>query len=59
MSTHPSVGPNCRVQPLQDADPRVTVVPMSGHSWDTYTYLEEQGIFNEVEAAPWEEGSSE
>ncbi|KAI0779873.1 S-adenosyl-L-methionine-dependent methyltransferase [Fomes fomentarius] len=45
------------LQPLQDADPRVTVVPMSGHSWDTYTYLEEQGIFNEVEAAPWEKGS--
>ncbi|KAI0743761.1 S-adenosyl-L-methionine-dependent methyltransferase [Daedaleopsis nitida] len=42
------------LEPLQD-DPRVTVVPMSGHSWDTYTHLEEQGLLQDVVTAPWED----
>ncbi|KAI0745514.1 S-adenosyl-L-methionine-dependent methyltransferase [Earliella scabrosa] len=43
------------LEPLQDADPRVTVVPMSGHSWDTYAHLQEQGLLEDVQAVPWEE----
>ena len=46
-------------QPLQDADPRVTVVPMSGHSWDTYAHLQEQGLLEDVQAVPWEEDARE
>ncbi|KAI0689271.1 hypothetical protein C8T65DRAFT_109565, partial [Cerioporus squamosus] len=45
------------LKPLEEADPRVTVVPMSGHSWDTYTHLEEQGLLKDVASTPWEENS--
>ncbi|KAI1796487.1 S-adenosyl-L-methionine-dependent methyltransferase [Ganoderma leucocontextum] len=42
------------LNPLADADPRVTVVPMSGHSWDTYSHLEEHRLLEDVDMVPWE-----
>ncbi|KAM5531080.1 hypothetical protein V8D89_015245 [Ganoderma adspersum] len=42
------------LNPLVDADPRVTVVPMSGHSWDTYSHLDEHRLLEDVDVAPWE-----
>ncbi|EJF65151.1 S-adenosyl-L-methionine-dependent methyltransferase [Dichomitus squalens LYAD-421 SS1] len=42
------------LEPLADADPRVTVVPMSGHKWDTYSHLDEHGLLDDVEACPWD-----
>ena len=27
---------------------------MSGHSWDTYSYIEEHGLLEDVQAQPWE-----
>ncbi|KAI0655989.1 S-adenosyl-L-methionine-dependent methyltransferase [Cubamyces menziesii] len=42
------------LKPLEDADPRVTVLPMSGHSWDTYSYIEEHGLLEDVQAQPWD-----
>ncbi|RDX44857.1 S-adenosyl-L-methionine-dependent methyltransferase [Lentinus brumalis] len=45
------------LKPLEEADPRVTVVPMSGHAWDTYAHIQEQGLLKDVETAPWEENS--
>ncbi|KAN0129209.1 S-adenosyl-L-methionine-dependent methyltransferase [Lactarius tabidus] len=41
------------LRPLARADPRVRVVPMSGFSWDTYSYLQESGDLD-VDIAPWE-----
>ncbi|RPD63943.1 S-adenosyl-L-methionine-dependent methyltransferase [Lentinus tigrinus ALCF2SS1-7] len=46
-----------QLKPLEEADPRVTVVPMSGHDWDTYAHLEEQGLMKDVVYAPWEENA--
>jgi hypothetical protein len=40
-------------QPLARADPRVRVVPQSGFSWDTYSYLSESGDLD-VGIAPWD-----
>ncbi|EKM54306.1 uncharacterized protein PHACADRAFT_96901 [Phanerochaete carnosa HHB-10118-sp] len=42
--------------PLAEADPRVSVVPRSGFSWDTYQYLEEQGLMDHIEKIPFETG---
>ncbi|KAI0330161.1 S-adenosyl-L-methionine-dependent methyltransferase [Cubamyces sp. BRFM 1775] len=42
------------LKPLEDADPRVTVLPMSGHSWDTYTYIEEHGLLEGLQRQPWD-----
>ncbi|KAI0633426.1 S-adenosyl-L-methionine-dependent methyltransferase [Trametes polyzona] len=42
------------LKPLEAADPRVTIVPMSGHSWDTYSYLEEHGLLEGLQPQPWE-----
>ena len=32
---------------------------MSGHSWDTYAHLQEQGLLEDVQAVPWEEEARE
>ncbi|KAL1942687.1 hypothetical protein VTO73DRAFT_4927 [Trametes versicolor] len=42
------------LKPLQEADSRVTIVPMSGHSWDTYSQIEETGLLKDVESQPWD-----
>ena len=44
-------------KPLE-ADPRVTVVPLSGFDWDTYSIIEERGLLNDVETVPWDGGSA-
>ncbi|KAF8271235.1 S-adenosyl-L-methionine-dependent methyltransferase [Lactarius quietus] len=41
------------LRPLARVDPRVTVVPKSGFSWDTYSYLLESGDLD-LDIAPWE-----
>ncbi|KAJ3477929.1 hypothetical protein NLI96_g10130 [Meripilus lineatus] len=45
------------LQPLE-ADPRVTVVPLSGFDWDTYSIIEERGLLNDVETVPWDGGGA-
>ena len=40
-------------QPLARADPRVRVVSRNGFSWDTYSYLAENGDLD-VDITPWE-----
>ena len=42
-------------QPLEELDPRVQVVPLSGHQWDTYTTLKESAL-KDVPSLPWEAG---
>lgn len=37
----------------------MTVVSMSGHDWDTYAHLEEQGMMKEIVSAPWEQNACE
>ncbi|KZT00848.1 S-adenosyl-L-methionine-dependent methyltransferase [Laetiporus sulphureus 93-53] len=44
------------LMPLQEADPRVKVVPLSGFDWDTYSHIEDAGLLQDVEAVPWEGG---
>ncbi|KAI0066265.1 S-adenosyl-L-methionine-dependent methyltransferase [Artomyces pyxidatus] len=40
--------------PLADADPRVTIIPKSGFTWDTYSEMEEDGVLD-VEKVAWGE----
>ncbi|OSD04052.1 S-adenosyl-L-methionine-dependent methyltransferase [Trametes coccinea BRFM310] len=42
------------LKPLEEADSRVKVVPMSGHVWDTYTHLEEHGYLEGLKPQPIE-----
>ncbi|KAI0674965.1 S-adenosyl-L-methionine-dependent methyltransferase [Trametes maxima] len=42
------------LKPLEDADSRVTVLPMSGHNWDSYSHIEEHGLLEDVRTQPWE-----
>ncbi|KAI0342001.1 S-adenosyl-L-methionine-dependent methyltransferase [Trametopsis cervina] len=44
------------LRPLEAADPRVVVVPLSGYNWETYLHLEENGLFKDIETVPWENG---
>ncbi|OSX66405.1 hypothetical protein POSPLADRAFT_1177873 [Postia placenta MAD-698-R-SB12] len=44
------------LKPLEDADSRVKVVPLSGFDWDTYSHIEEAGLLNDVQTVPWESG---
>ncbi|KAG2132443.1 S-adenosyl-L-methionine-dependent methyltransferase [Suillus bovinus] len=41
------------LHPLQEADPRVQILPMNGFSWDTYHQLDVQGFLDGVENVPW------
>jgi len=41
------------LRPLARADPRVRVVSRSGFSWDTYSFLTENGDLD-IDIAPWE-----
>ncbi|KAG1771801.1 S-adenosyl-L-methionine-dependent methyltransferase [Suillus occidentalis] len=43
------------LHPLQEADPRVKVLPMNGFSWDTYHQLDVEGFLDDVENVPWNE----
>ncbi|KAH8083761.1 S-adenosyl-L-methionine-dependent methyltransferase [Cristinia sonorae] len=44
------------LRPLADADPRVTVIPLSGFDWSTYSVLEERGILDEIQTHTWDGG---
>ncbi|KAI0930327.1 hypothetical protein AcW1_009053 [Taiwanofungus camphoratus] len=44
------------LRPLEAADSRVKVVPLSGFDWDTYTHIEDAGLMEDVESASWESG---
>ncbi|KAI0695531.1 S-adenosyl-L-methionine-dependent methyltransferase [Cytidiella melzeri] len=44
------------LRPLAEVDPRVVIIPMTGYSWDTYLYMEENDVLKEVEVVPWENG---
>ncbi|ETW81012.1 hypothetical protein HETIRDRAFT_238884, partial [Heterobasidion irregulare TC 32-1] len=44
------------LRPLEEADPRVKVIPMSGFLWTTYSALDEMGILNDVDTVPWDSG---
>ncbi|KAG1735117.1 S-adenosyl-L-methionine-dependent methyltransferase [Suillus paluster] len=43
------------LNPLQEADPRVQVLPMNGFLWDTYHQLDVQGFLDDVETTPWDQ----
>lgn len=45
-------------QTLEQYDPRVKVIPLSGFDWSTYTTLEAQGILDDVVKTDWEEGGT-
>ncbi|KAG2031593.1 S-adenosyl-L-methionine-dependent methyltransferase [Suillus americanus] len=45
------------LNPLQEADPRVQVLPMNGFSWDTYHQLDVQGFLDDVENVPWNQSN--
>ncbi|EIM83080.1 S-adenosyl-L-methionine-dependent methyltransferase [Stereum hirsutum FP-91666 SS1] len=36
------------LRPLEQADPRVKIVPLSGFTWATYTQLEEMGLLADI-----------
>ncbi|THH15037.1 hypothetical protein EW146_g5377 [Bondarzewia mesenterica] len=42
------------LRPLELADPRVKVIPLSGFSWSTYSTLDEMGLFEDMETVPWD-----
>ncbi|KAL4078519.1 S-adenosyl-L-methionine-dependent methyltransferase [Scleroderma yunnanense] len=42
------------LRPLQEADPRVEVLPLDGFSWNSYQELESRGSLNDVETVPWD-----
>ncbi|TCD67450.1 Mitochondrial transcription factor 1 [Steccherinum ochraceum] len=42
------------LRPLEQMDPRVTVISKSGFEWDTYAILEETGVLDDVETASWD-----
>ncbi|OJA09178.1 hypothetical protein AZE42_00675 [Rhizopogon vesiculosus] len=46
------------LNPLQEVDPRVQVLPMNGFLWDTYHQLEVQGFLDDVETTPWSQSNS-
>ncbi|CCM06868.1 uncharacterized protein FIBRA_09176 [Fibroporia radiculosa] len=44
------------LKPLEAADSRVKVVPLSGFDWDTYSHIEEIGLLDDVKTVPWSSG---
>lgn len=43
------------LKPLEEVDPRVVVVPLSGFSWTTYNELDARGLFDDIVKKEWEE----
>ncbi|EJD03059.1 S-adenosyl-L-methionine-dependent methyltransferase [Fomitiporia mediterranea MF3/22] len=43
------------LKPLEEVDPRVVVVPLSGFTWSTYTEIEARGLLHDVETRSWED----
>ncbi|OCH95074.1 S-adenosyl-L-methionine-dependent methyltransferase [Obba rivulosa] len=44
------------LEELQAVDPRVTVIKKSGYAWDAYTQIVQQGLMDDVQVVPWENG---
>ncbi|KAF7971210.1 hypothetical protein HWV62_21606 [Athelia sp. TMB] len=44
------------LRPLALVDSRVEIVARNGFAWDTYTHLEDIGVFEDIETLPWEAG---
>ncbi|KAL6310467.1 S-adenosyl-L-methionine-dependent methyltransferase, partial [Sparassis latifolia] len=42
------------LRPLEEADSRVKVIPLSGFNWDTYSHIEDLGLLDDVETHAWE-----
>ncbi|KAH9855169.1 S-adenosyl-L-methionine-dependent methyltransferase [Lenzites betulinus] len=42
------------LKPLEEADPRVRVIPVSGHNWDSYNHIQELGLLEGVQSQPWD-----
>ncbi|KAJ8596602.1 S-adenosyl-L-methionine-dependent methyltransferase [Rhizopogon salebrosus TDB-379] len=45
------------LNPLQEADPRVQVLPMNGFLWESYHQLDVQGFLDDVETTPWSQSN--
>lgn len=43
------------LKPLEEVDPRVVVVPLSGFSWTTYNELDARGLLDDIVKKEWEE----
>ncbi|KAL5507205.1 hypothetical protein ACEPAH_6661 [Sanghuangporus vaninii] len=41
------------LKPLEEVDPRVKIIPMSGFAWPTYTALEAEGLLDDVIRKEW------
>ncbi|OCB86899.1 S-adenosyl-L-methionine-dependent methyltransferase [Sanghuangporus baumii] len=41
------------LKPLEEVDPRVKIIPMSGFGWPTYTALEAEGLLDDVIRKEW------
>ncbi|KDR75021.1 hypothetical protein GALMADRAFT_98120 [Galerina marginata CBS 339.88] len=41
------------LKPLEELDPRVTVLPMFGKDWATYRKITDMGLLNDVEVTDW------
>ncbi|KAJ8518146.1 hypothetical protein ONZ45_g4748 [Pleurotus djamor] len=44
------------LRPLEAADPRVTVIPKPGYSWDSYEVIQEHGLLDDVKTLDWSAG---
>ncbi|KAF8658323.1 hypothetical protein AX16_002091 [Volvariella volvacea WC 439] len=44
------------LQPLEEQDPRVKVLPLDGYRWESYETLEKLGVLNEVQKLAWTDG---
>ncbi|KAG6830796.1 hypothetical protein H0H92_014645 [Tricholoma furcatifolium] len=44
------------LKPLQETDPRLIVLNQDGFQWSTYSYMEEQGLLDDVSKLKWTDG---
>ncbi|KAK7472512.1 hypothetical protein VKT23_000627 [Stygiomarasmius scandens] len=44
------------LKPLEEVDPRVKVVPLSGLEWSTYDSVQELGLLSDIETVAWGAG---
>ncbi|KAJ6609896.1 S-adenosyl-L-methionine-dependent methyltransferase [Mycena sp. CBHHK59/15] len=44
------------LKPLEAVDSRLTVIPMSGESWDSYQRINDMRLLDDVRTIPWDQG---
>lgn len=44
------------VQPLEQADPRVKILPIAGYEWDSYQTIENLNLLDDVPKLEWTDG---